>query len=421
MNDLARNGKHLELEIAPEFLQEHHTEDYYNRETIGTPVEEVDIIGIEVCFTEPLEELCSGKENIIPIPVDLLISGTDVEVNKLSEVVLYTNKLNSSWSVRDDIQINCILNCLHNGHCIIGNIEEIEVGKYSIKFTPTSRGRHEVTVLVDGQQVVSHFTTFVSAPPTELDKPVKVWNGITLPGDIAVNSLGEIIVKGIQGDVVVLNREGERLSSINHARYQLLCSRGVTVDSEDNMYFTDQNTNQIYKSNKDCSKVQGYKIKQENGPGYIDVAVAQDEIMVTECGNEGSIMVYDKELKYVRKIIGESTKKFTRLFYDSHGRSLYVITLERSEIQVLTMDGKFLFSFGADGSGIKKLQTPRALCVAGKYIYVADVGMAKIVVFTKEGIYVTSFGSGSYYGAVCVDEDGFVYACNFMHNKIDIY
>ena len=186
------------------------------------------------------------------------------------------------------------------------------------------------------------------------------------------------------------------------------------------MYFTDQSTNEIFKSNKNCSSVEVHKKRQANGPGHIDVSVVGDEVMVTECGNEGTIMVYDKNLNYVRKTSGESRKKFTRLSSDS-SHNLYVITLEKSRVQILSNDGVFLGSLGCDENGVKKLRSPRGICVAGQYVYVADVGMAKIVVFTTDGAYVTSFASGSYCSAVCVDQDGFVYACDFMLNKVCIY
>ena len=61
---------------------------------------------------------------------------------------------------------------------------------------------------------------------------------------------------------------------------------------------------------------------------------------------------------------------------------------------------------------------PYGVCVAGQYVYVADDGVCKIVVFTTDGDYVTSFGSESYWD-VCVDQDGFVYASD--NNKIYIY
>ena len=51
---------------------------------------------------------------------------------------------------------------------------------------------------------------FVSVPPTQLGQPVKVWDGLTKPRCITVNSVGEIIVAEYGGDVVMLDKEGEK-------------------------------------------------------------------------------------------------------------------------------------------------------------------------------------------------------------------
>ena len=124
-------------------------------------------------------------------------------------------------------------------------------------------------------------------------------------------------------DVVVLDKEGRRLRSINHSEHHFQYLQGIAVDGEDNIYFTHLRNNQIFKSNKNCSKVQGYKVQQVKGPGHIGVTVVGDEVMVIECGNGGRIMVYDRELKYVRQIVGADKSSFCFLSSDSH-HNVYV-------------------------------------------------------------------------------------------------
>ena len=177
-------------------------------------------------------------------------------------------------------------------------------------------------------------------------------------------------------------------------------------------------SNQIFKSNKNCSKVQEYKVQQVKGPGHIGVTVVGDEVMVTERGNVGRIMVYDRELKYVRQIVGADKSSFPLLSSDSH-HNVYVSDRGNSSVQVFSNHGDFLRSFGCDENGVARLKTPLGVCVAGQYVYVADYGVHKIVVFTTERDYVTSFGSVGYWD-VCVDQDGFVYTSGY-NNKIYIY
>ena len=385
-----------------------------------TPVEDADI-GVEIMCAEALEHLFQTQAKITQLPVSLVINtiSSKAEVNHLSEVILYTSKLCDNKQTRCALQIDCHLKSLHNVSPITTNIKDIGANQYQVQFTPTLRGRHKLTVSVDGRQVAGGpFPVFVSVSPTQLGQPVKVWDGITKPIGITVSTAGEIIVTEYQGDVVVLDKEGRRLRCINHSEHQLKYLLGVAVDSDDNIYFTDLRTNQIFKSNKNCSKVKEYKVQQVKGPGHYGVAVVEDEVMVTDFGNDGRIMVYDRELKYVRQIVGADKSSFRSLSSDSH-QNVYVSDPGKSSVQVFSNDSEFLRSFGCDENGVARLKSPWGVCVAGQYVYVADIGLHKVVAFTTEGDYVTSFDSESY--DVCVDQDGFVYASDNRSNKIFIY
>ncbi len=110
--------------------------------------------------------------------------------------------------------------------------------------------------------------------------------------------------------------------------------------------------------------------------------------MVTERGNGGRIMVYDREMKYVRQIFGAVESSFYFLPSDSH-HNVYVSDYGNRSVQVFSNDGEFLRSFGCDENGVARLKSPCGVCVAGQYVYVADYGVCKIIVFTTEGDYVT--------------------------------
>ena len=91
--------------------------------------------------------------------------------------------------------MSCSLKSLYNNSITECKVGQTGAGQYSIQCTPTVHGRHELTVSVDGQQVAgSPFPVFVSIPPTQLGKPVKVWKNINRPTGITVNSVGEIVV-----------------------------------------------------------------------------------------------------------------------------------------------------------------------------------------------------------------------------------
>ena len=385
------------------------------------PVEEVGV-GVEVRCAEALQQLCQTKAKLTRLslaPAKCTVSGEGAKaavLNTVSEASLTTTKRN--------YKVDCHLKSLSNGSIIKCNIDQTGARNYSIQYTPTVRGRCELTVSVDGQQVVdSPFPVFVSVPVAQLGMPVRVWRGLCQPTGVAVNSVGEVVVNECLGDVIIFDKEGKRLRSIQH---NLGRCYGVAVDGEDNIYCTDLDSYKIMRCNRIGGCVKMHKAKQVQGSGHRGMAVVGHEVMVCERDYKGTIMVHDRELKYVRQIAGRGIGEFCDLSPDSNG-SLYVTDLYNSVIRVFSIDGDLLRSFGCDENGVKKLSRPCGVCVAGQYMYVTDGDLCNVSVFTTEGAYVTSFGHrGSEEGCfvlpygLCVDRDGFVYVVDCL-NRVQVF
>ena len=149
--------------------------------------------------------------------------------------------------------------------------------------------------------------------------------------------------------------------------------------------------------------------------------------MLCELYNEGTIMVYDRELKYVRRVEHSGLGMLRGMSADNHG-NLYVTDYTNYCIQVFSSDGVFLRSFGSDSNGVKRLYRPYSVCVSGHYVYVTNTSRHYVSVFTTAGDYVTSFGQrGSGEGefdlprGVCTDKDGFVYVADHFNNRVQCF
>ena len=392
-------------------------------------MEKVDI-EVEAQYAETLQHLCQTIAEITQLTIDpakctATVKGAKIaEVNTVSDLTLITGHSNNQ-STKLICKVDCHLKSLYDGSVIKCNADRIGISNYSLQYTPTVRGRHELTVSVDGQQMAgSPFPMFVFLPLVQLGKHVRVWSGLSYPAGVTVNSLGEIIVTERQGDVITFDREGNRLRSVKH-KFGFQFS--VAVDGMDNIYCTDVESNKVFTSNMNGGNVQVHDIKQVGGAGHLGVAVVGDEVMMCQHYNKGTIMVYDRELKYVRQIVGRDMGGFGDLSPDSHG-NLYVTDWHNSCIRVFRNDGGFLRSFSCDGNGVKMLSGPRGVCVAGQHVYVTDVGNHNVSVFTTEGEYVTSFGQhGSEEGdfsnpsGVCIDRDNFVYVADCYNNRVQIF
>ena len=389
------------------------------------PMEEVDI-GVDVRCSEALQQLCQTQTNIIQLIVPAkctvtMDNSTKHEVNKIFHASLVT-RLSSNKISRRHCKVSCSLRSLYNNMLTECKVGQTGAGQYSIQCTPTVRGRHELTVSVDGQQVAgSPFPVFVSIPPTQLGKPVKVWTNLTKPTGITVNSVGEILVSEWSGNIIKFNTEGNRRTLVEQDIVNDL--RKIAVDDEDNIYCIEQNSNGILRCDRNGGNFQVQEVKNVK-KGQWGVVVVGEEVMVCVEDSRGTIMVYDKELNYMRRIEHRDMGDFYAISVDSHG-NLYCADNDNSMIQVFSNDGVFLCSFGSDGKGEKKVKRPWGLCVSGHYVYVCNYGSNNISVFTTDGVYVTSFGQ---YGSneddfncpfsVCVDQDGFVYVTDYYINRV---
>ena len=224
-----------------------------------------------------------------------------------------------------------------------------------------------------------------------------------MPTGITVNSVGEIVVTEQSGNIIKFDAEGNRRTLVEQNRVNTL--RKVAVDDEDNIYCIDNASNKILRCDQNGGNIQVQEVKHVK-KGQRGLAVVGEEVMVCVKDNKGTIMVYDKELNYVRRI---EHRDMWAILADSHG-NLYCADGDNAMIQVFSNDGVFLRSFGCDGKGEKKVKDSFGLCVSGHYVYVCNYVSYNISVFTTDGVYVTSFdqygsneGDFNWPHSVCVD------------------
>ena len=400
------------------------------------PVEEVDL-GVEVNCAEDLKLLCQTKAKIIQLPVDgaksSLIMGDKVgsaEVNKVSQCHFHLfPKLPNGRHTKQACVVTCNLRSLVNDSTTKCQVELTDGNRYRIQYTPTVRGRHELIVTENGQEVAgSPFPVFVSIHPTLLGKPVRVITGVKRPYDVAVTTTRNIVVTDSK-NIALFDKNGKKLRNIDISRSDL-DRWGVAVDNTNGcMYISGQR--KIIKFSPDFKLLVEFTGQEGTGYGY--VAVVGDEVMVSEW-NKRVVMVHTKDLKYVRQFSsygdGPGQFKAIRGASSDDNNNLYVSDRVRKCVHVYSNSGEFLHSIGNDQGedGVKKLSGPMGVCVVGQYVYVADWGGHCVSVFTTEGGYVTSFGQwGGNEGdfdepsGVCVDKDGFVYVCDGDNNRVQVF
>lgn len=365
-------------------------------------------MGVEVDCAMALQQLCEKNAKIMHLKDYLVVDKvtSKAEVDKESKVTLSTSY---KEPIDCKVKFECQLKSVHEEACVKTNIEPASHGEFHVLFTPVVRGRHKLCVKINGQSVSgSPFPILVSLSPAQLDKPLKVWDGLSYPVSVAINSAEEIVVAEYGGNVVVLDKDGKKLRHIECS--QIAHLQSAALDNEDTIYFIDRRSNKIVTASKNCKESQVHCIEQIHGPGHIAVAIVGDEVMLTERSNEGQLMVYDRNLKYVRHIVGKGTANLMFISPDSQG-NLYVSD-DNGNIQIFSKAGSFLCSIKTGITG------PASIFVSGYSIYVGDFSSKYTAVFSTDGEYVTRFGS---YGGVCTDADGFLYVCDYFNNMLCSY
>ena len=395
------------------------------------PMEEVDVgLEVEMSCEEDLRQLCHTRAKISRLPIEHVISGEGVkyaEVGRLSEFRVVTQLSNGKPTKHPSIVEGYLRSVVFDSPAIDSTIRctvhQIGVNDYRIQYMPTVRGCHKLIVTVNGQDVAgSPFPVLVSACPTLLGEPVRIIR-VNDPRYMAVTPTRNIIVTQMN-NISVFDSDGAKLKV--SIRSTLNDPYGVAVDSTDGCIFITDNTSNNYsriiKLSPDFKQKQ--VLNNNSALQYRDLTVVGAEVMVG-CRDK-NVMVYTKELKYVRKIgsHGDGPGQFGSIVgisSDNHS-NLYVSDSVKSCIHVFNNGGDYL-----DLLSHKSLSHPSCLCVFGHFMYVANSGCHCVSVFSTKGLFVTSFGSkGSSDGrfqcpiGVCVDTDGFVYVCDYG-NRIQVF
>ncbi len=393
------------------------------------PVEEANM-GVEVIGNKTLQGICQTKAKYIYSSVDpgtCTVEGEGVkiaEVGKTAEVLL-TARLSNNKTARCKTAVVGILKSLYDKSVIECNIEQLKPGEYSIRYQPVVRGRHELIVSVDKQQVLgSPFSVFVSISPALLGHPVKVWRDIGVPHSVSINSKNQLLVATGSS---IIKLDGDQKIMLVTSTTKMAEFRMASTDIEDNIYCTSAGSSTILRCDKEGGNVQLHEVTQGKNPGYWGIAVVGNEVMVCEHKHKGSITVCNKDLRVVRRISFPSAGEFYGISGDVHG-NVYVTDAANSCIRVYSNDKKYLRHINCRSKKATKLTKIRGIYVSGDYVYVTDWDHHCVAVFTTAGEFVTSFGQEGdkdghfdYPADVCVDRDGFVYVADDSNRRIQCF
>ena len=339
-------------------------------------------------------------------------------------------------------QLTTTLRSLVDGSVVETSQTSKDEATHEVQYTATQRGRHQLSVAVNGVEIHgSPFAVFIKILPTQLGTPVQVIEGLEWPYCIAINSDSELIVSERDSHKIsVYTRRGEKkheFGSHGEGKGELKRPTGVAVDKSDGCIFAaDSSNNRIEKFTRD-----GHFMKLVGGPmrgsgpmqfnDPMGLKLYNNKLYVCDSRNY-RIQVFDTELNYITSIGGRGSgpgqfnEPWDVSFDDSS--MLHVTDFYNHCIQVLDQDGKYVREYSQRGSGLGPLSSPAFIHVDHDYVYVSELINHFVCVFTTSGRFVRTIGRpGRGPGelraprGVVVDTDGFVYVCDNLNNRVQIF
>ena len=328
--------------------------------------------------------------------------------------------------------VSAELKSLVDGSVLQATVVSQTPSTYELSYTPTTRGRHQLTVRVNNTEIGT-FQVFVQHPPTQLDTPVRVIEGVT-PSRIAVDNQGELFVtEYLERRYTILNAKGQRTLSIKFERFE--CPTGIATDGEGNVYVASTyGAHKVQKLSRHGEVVKSVgKMGTNVGEFQWPFGVRYHNRQVYVCDSHNSrVQVFDSDLKFVRSFGTQGDgpgqlKKPRDIDFDAQG-NIYVVDSDKHQVLVFTEDGQYLRHFGQKGQNKGELSEPRGLCISRDYVYVTELFHC-VSVFLTSGKFVHSFGKkersgrgelNSPYG-IAIDQDGFVFVCDKDNSCIQVF
>ena len=326
-------------------------------------------------------------------------------------------------SVSTNIQAQ--LKSLADPSCaMLASVAPTNADTYTITFTPRVRGRHDLTVTVNGKTIAgSPFRVFAKIHPTQLGKPLRTILGLENPWGIAINSKQQLVVAESVGRmVIIMERDGKSVQTIECDKFKH--PRGVATGPDGAIYVTDVTAQCLFidKFNKEGKLL---KTVQSNLKKPHSVKIIRNQLYVAD--NSNQVQIFDTDCNAVGSI---QTKECPRPYDIAEGEDgLYVVGVGgRMAVYRCAPNGEFIRRLNTNPS--LALSNIYSICFdcSGHFIVGNCYGFSGVYAFKPSGEHVASLSviSRNMDGiqqpiGTAVDEDGFVCVCDYMMGTVTVF
>ena len=360
---------------------------------------------------------------------DCYATGRGIEMAIVGEganAVLYTVDPRGKAYHRE-VETVCELMHKSTGKRLDCKAKKIRGNQFQISYQPTSRGRHQLHIKVEGEHIKgSPFTITVIR---KFGDPIATIPRVH-PYSITLDQQGQMII-GERRNISIFNSSLKRLWSFGSPRScprQFENPQDIAVDSNGNLLVTDRLNHKIMKFSQDGSFItqvgkHGEGSLEFKDPHGVAIHPQNGLIYVSDTKNH-RIQVINHNLTKCNNTFGTKGRKEGQLHepyglaFDSTG-NVYVTDHQNHRIQVFTAEGEFLRQIGKEGVHEGELYYPSDITIDSEdivYVTQTHFDYCRISLFTSEGKFLTSFKKMPEHindhfdpRGIAVDQNGIVY------------
>lgn len=226
--------------------------------------------------------------------------------------------------------------------------------------------------------------SFLGGPESSLRSPV----GVAVGADDQI-----YITDPIVGLVLVYDSKGKflrYLGKVGEGESYFQAPTGIAIEKQSgHIYVCDSPRHMVIKLDKQ-GHILGHFGKRlgGNGPGDFRyptrILIAGQEMVVLDAANS-RLQILDLGGNYRREIRIPELSADTGLALDAQ-KNIYVSNLQLDSIDVFTYDGQFLYRFGQIGTAPGAFHRPSGMWVeSGNHLYVADIMNKRVQLFEIQG------------------------------------
>ena len=310
----------------------------------------------------------------------------------------------------------------------VGRVEQISSHCIQITFEPHTRGRHELSLTVNGEHVrYSPTTCYFYKNPENSSQPIATIESLQRPTGLARHGDSILAVEHARNRILRLSTSFEVVGRIGEGI--LRGPSEVTSDHNMNIYVCTIQDNKVHKFDKNGALVKsigstGARPGEFKFPNGVRVN-HYGEVYVCDSGND-RIQVFDLDLHFKRVFGSQGSGKRqlkcpSDIDFDADD-NIFVVDTNNHRIQVFSRQERYLRTIGQKRFGSKELVSPINMHISEDQLFVTEHEKSHVTVFKTSGELWTTFGNHvlSNPEGIEVDKDGYVYVTS-DYNKIVVF